>query len=82
MIPVFSFLDTIQGGSHQLYAAAVQYPFFSKLESQIQAGLPSHGGQEAIRSLPFDNPLQKFNGKGFYINSVSNLLIRHNRRRI
>ena len=78
---IFRFLDGVDLGADQFDAVLVEHARLSELNREVEAGLAADGGEQRIRTLLADHFGGECNAQWLDIGAVSELRIRHDRRR-
>ena len=81
-LTVLGFADRLRRRTDKAHIMLFQEAFFLQLHGKIKSRLSSEGRKHAVGFLLHDQLLYHLNGKGFDINSVGNIFIRHDRSRI
>src|SRR5207237_10630346 len=74
--------DDVRVGAQEAHAPALQYAGPVKVDGQVEAGLASEGGEDGVRSLALDHPLDRLDGERLYVDAVGDVLVGHDRRRV
>ena len=81
-LTVLAALDGFKVATDHLDAVFLQDAGFGQLNRRVQAGLPAQGGQQRIRMLASDYPLDELGGDGLDIGAVGHDGIGHDGRRV
>ena len=79
---VLRLLDGLEIGSDQLNPVTLESAVFRQGDGKVQSGLPAHGWQQCIRTLPFDHPGDDIRRQWFDVGPIRHLRIGHDRSRI
>ena len=81
----FPVLATFNGGNlgaQQAYLVLAQNALLFQLHSHVQTNLSAQGRQERVRTLTLNDILQKFYADGLHINTVRDMYVGHDGRRV
>ena len=81
-LAVFGAADRLQGGAQHADVIPVQHPGVGQGHRQVEAGLPSQRGQEAIGPLPPYDSFEDFDGERLDEYVVGDALVGHDRCRV
>ena len=79
---VFRPADRLSRRTDQTDAFFLKKSLVREGHRQIESGLASHGRQDRVRLLPFDQCLEDRYGQRFDIHVIRDVLVRHDRRRV
>ena len=81
-LTVLCFLDRLRGGSDQADIVLTQESAFFQFHRQVQSRLSSQSRKYAVRLFLDDQLLHNLYGQRLNVNTVCDILVRHNGRRI
>ena len=75
-------MNGLKIGADQLNATTLERAVFGQGDRKVQSGLPPHGGQQRIRTFPFDHPGDHLRSQRLDVGPIRHLRIGHDRCRI
>ncbi len=81
-LPVLRLLDRLQLGADQLDVVLLQHPVLRQRNGGVQRRLPSHRGEDRVRTLALDDLFDEIRGDRLDVGPVGQVRIGHDRGRI